>query len=95
MARETKAIPNETPSRLGSNPASWVVSGSRGTASLRVYSASGTGKTKLLVEHYALTAIWCSFVVAGAIVYMPMMYTRKTDKILKVLQQIEVNTRKS
>jgi len=25
-------------------------------------------------------------------VYMPIMYTRKTDKILKVLQQIEFNT---
>jgi len=25
---------------------------------------------------------------------MPLMYARKTDKILKVLQQIEANTRK-
>ena len=46
------------------------------------------------MEHYALTAIWCLFVVTGVIVYMPVMYTRKTDKILKVLQQIEANTRK-
>jgi len=46
------------------------------------------------MEHYALTAIWCLFVVTGVIVYMPMMYARKSDKILKVLQQIEVNTRK-
>ena len=46
------------------------------------------------MEHYVLTAIWCLFVVTGVIVYVPVMYTRKTDKILKVLQQIEVNTRK-
>ena len=46
------------------------------------------------MEHYLLTAIWCLFVVTGFIVYMPLMYTRKTDKILKVLQQIEANSRK-
>jgi hypothetical protein len=28
-------------------------------------------------------------------VYIPLMYMRKTDKILKTLQQIEANTRKS
>jgi hypothetical protein len=44
------------------------------------------------MQTYALTAIWCLFVVTGVIVYMPIMYTRKTDKILKVLQQIEANT---
>jgi len=44
------------------------------------------------MQSYALTAIWCLFVVTGVIVYMPIMYTRKTDKILKVLQQIEANT---
>ena len=46
------------------------------------------------MQTYALTAIWCLFVATGVIVYMPLMYTRKTDKILKVLQQIEANTRK-
>jgi len=46
------------------------------------------------MQTYALTAIWCLFVATGVIVYVPVMYTRKTDKILKVLQQIEVNTRK-
>jgi len=46
------------------------------------------------MEHYFLTAIWCLFVLTGVIVYLPLMYTRKTDKILKVLQQIEANTRK-
>jgi NADH:ubiquinone oxidoreductase subunit 3 (subunit A) len=44
------------------------------------------------MEHYLLTAMWCLIVVTGVIVYMPMMYARKTDKILKVLQQIEANT---
>ena len=46
------------------------------------------------MQTYALTAIWCLFVATGVIVYMPIMYTRKTDKILKVLQQIEANSRK-
>jgi hypothetical protein len=47
------------------------------------------------MEHFALTAIWCLFVVTGVIVYLPIMYARKTDKILKLLQQIETNTRRS
>ncbi len=46
------------------------------------------------MEHYLLTAIWLLIVVTGVMVYIPVMYTRKTDKILKVLQQIEANTRK-
>ena len=46
------------------------------------------------MEHYALTAIWCLFVVTGVIVYLPIMYARKSDKILKVLEQIAANTRK-
>jgi len=46
------------------------------------------------MQTFALTAVWCLFVITGVIVYMPIMYTRKTDKILKVLQQIEANTRK-
>jgi hypothetical protein len=46
------------------------------------------------MEHYLLTAIWLLIVVTGVIVYMPIMYTRKTDKILKALQQIEANTHK-
>jgi hypothetical protein len=46
------------------------------------------------MEHYLLTAIWLLIMVTGVMVYIPVMYTRKTDKILKVLQQIEANTRK-
>jgi hypothetical protein len=44
------------------------------------------------MERYLLTAMWFLIVISGVIVYMPIMYTRKTDKILKVLQQIEFNT---
>jgi hypothetical protein len=46
------------------------------------------------MEHYLLTAMWLFIVLTGVVVYMPIMYTRKTDKILKVLNQIEANTRK-
>jgi len=49
---------------------------------------------RLSMQTFALAAVWCLFVITGVIVYMPIMYTRKTDKILKVLQQIEANTRK-
>ena len=47
------------------------------------------------MEHYLLTAIWCLFMITAVVVYIPLMYMRKTDKILKTLQQIEANTRKS
>ena len=46
------------------------------------------------MERFALTAIWCLFVLTGVVIYIPIMYTRKADKILKALQQIEANTRK-
>jgi hypothetical protein len=41
---------------------------------------------------YALTGMWCLIVITGIVIYIPIMYVRKTDKILKVLQQIEANT---
>jgi hypothetical protein len=47
------------------------------------------------MQSYALTAIWCLFMITAVVVYIPLMYMRKTDKILKTLQQIEANTRKS
>ena len=47
------------------------------------------------MQSYALTAIWCLFMITAVVVYIPLMYMRKTDKILKALQQIEANTRKS
>ena len=42
-----------------------------------------------------LAAIWCLFVLTGIVIYIPIMYTRKTDKILKALEQIAANTRKA
>ena len=47
------------------------------------------------MQNYALAAIWCVFMITAVVVYIPLMYVRKTDKILKALQQIEANTRKS
>jgi hypothetical protein len=47
------------------------------------------------MQGYALAAIWCVFFLTGIITYIPLMYIRKTDKILKLLEQIEANTRKS
>lgn len=47
------------------------------------------------MQGYALAAIWCVFFLTGIITYIPLMYIRKTDKILKLLQQIEANTHKS
>jgi hypothetical protein len=44
------------------------------------------------MEHYLLMAMWFLIVLTGVVVYMPIMFTRKTDKILKALQQIEANT---
>jgi len=46
------------------------------------------------MEHYLLMAMWFLIVLTGVVVYMPIMFTRKTDKILKALQQIEANTQK-
>jgi hypothetical protein len=47
---------------------------------------------RLLMQQYLLAAIWCMFLIAAVAVYIPVMYIRKTDKILKLLQQIEANT---
>ena len=44
---------------------------------------------------YALFAIWLLIFITGIIIYIPIMYIRKTDRLLKLLQQIEANTRKS
>jgi len=42
-----------------------------------------------------LVAGWCVIVITGIAIYVPIMYIRKTDKLLKVMEQIEANTRKS
>ena len=44
------------------------------------------------MQQYALAAIWCLFLVTVIVAYIPLMFIRKTDKILKILQQIEANT---
>ena len=36
----------------------------------------------------------CLIVVTGICIYFPTIYIRKTNRILKVLEQIEANTRK-
>ena len=45
------------------------------------------------MQQFALAAIWCLFLITGIVVYIPIMFTRKSDRILKVLEQIEANTR--
>ena len=36
----------------------------------------------------------CLILIALLAIYVPTIYIRKTDKILKLLEKIEVNTRK-
>jgi len=36
----------------------------------------------------------CVVLVALLVVYVPTIYIRKTNKVLRVLEQIEANTRK-
>jgi hypothetical protein len=42
-----------------------------------------------------LHVVWLLILITGIIIYIPIMYIRKTDRLLKLLQQIEANTRKS
>jgi hypothetical protein len=39
--------------------------------------------------------VGCLLFITGMMVYFPVVYIRKTNKLLKVLGQIEANTRKS
>ena len=43
---------------------------------------------------YAMYVIGCLIVITGLMVYLPVLFIRKADKLLKILQQIEANTRK-
>ncbi len=36
----------------------------------------------------------CVVLIALMVIYVPTVYIRKTNKVLKLLQQIEANTRK-
>jgi hypothetical protein len=38
--------------------------------------------------------IACLLFITGIVAYFPVIYIRKTNKILKLLEQIEANTRK-
>jgi hypothetical protein len=39
--------------------------------------------------------VGCLLFITGIVAYFPIVYIRKTNKILKILEQIETNTRKS
>jgi hypothetical protein len=47
-----------------------------------------------MTPQYAELLIWCVIVLTGIGVYVPIMYIRKTNALLKKLEQIEANTRK-
>jgi len=43
---------------------------------------------------YALITGGCLIVITGVVVYFPVIFIRKADKILNVLEQIAANSRK-
>jgi hypothetical protein len=43
---------------------------------------------------YAMYVIGCQIIITALMVYWPVLFIRKADKVLKILQQIEANTRK-
>lgn len=47
------------------------------------------------MDKYLDVVIWCVLVITGISIYFPIAYIRKTDKLLKMLEKIEANTRKS
>jgi hypothetical protein len=57
------------------------------------YSNAEGGSKNNMVQ-YMMWVIGCLFVIAAIAVYFPTIYIRRTDKILKILQQIEANSRK-
>jgi len=36
----------------------------------------------------------CLLFITGVVAYFPVVYIRKTNKLMKILEQIEANTRK-
>jgi len=45
--------------------------------------------------HVSLTVLFASVVVMALVaIYVPTIYIRKTNKLMKVLEKIESNTRK-
>lgn len=43
---------------------------------------------------WSAVPIGCLLFITGIVAYFPVIYIRKTNKILKTLEQIEANTRK-
>ena len=39
--------------------------------------------------------VGCLLFITGMVAYFPVVYIRKTNKLMKLLEQIEANTRKS
>ena len=39
--------------------------------------------------------VGCLLFITGIVAYVPIVYIRKTNRIIKLLEQIEVNTRKA
>jgi hypothetical protein len=56
--------------------------------------SNAEGGSKNNMVSYAMYMIGCLIVITLLMVYWPVLFIRKTDKLLKILQQIEANTRK-
>lgn len=39
--------------------------------------------------------VGCLLFITGIVAYIPILYIRKTNRLIKLLEQIEANTRKS
>ena len=39
--------------------------------------------------------VGCLLFITGIVAYAPVVYIRKTNRIIKILEQIEANTRKT
>jgi len=39
--------------------------------------------------------VGCLLFITGIVAYVPIVYIRKTNRIIKLLEQIEANTRKA
>ncbi len=44
---------------------------------------------------YLQVAIWCVIVMTGIVIYFPIIFIRKADKMLKKLEEIAANTHKA
>jgi hypothetical protein len=53
-------------------------------------------QNEVLPEEDAMAVmVACVLFITGIVAYFPIVYIRKTNRVLKALQQIEANTRKS